>query len=81
MANNITYVIKRTRGDEPKKIHYVDVDDNGNLDESTYCGVSSPFEETSKITYRDRMENKVCKKCFKKYISSQRLESEFEKEE
>jgi hypothetical protein len=74
--NNIKYVIKRTRGDEPKKIHYIDVDENGNLDEVTYCGVSSPFEETSKITYCDRMENRVCKKCFKKYISNQRLKQE-----
>jgi len=78
---NVKHVVKLTKGDEPKKIHYVDADENGNLDESAYCGSSGPFEETSKITYRDRMENRVCKKCFKKYVSSQRLENEFKEEE
>jgi hypothetical protein len=42
---NIAYVIKNTKGDEPKKIHYIDMDQDGNLDDSTYCGASGPFEK------------------------------------
>ena len=52
-----------------KKIHYVEIA-NDELKNQTVCGkVSGPFEQTT-ITYKDRYDEKVCKKCFKSYISS-----------
>ena len=50
------------------KIHYVELVD-GQLDTMTCCGLNGPFETTT-IIYKDRYEGRVCKKCFKKYISS-----------
>lgn len=52
-----------TRG-EAKKIHYMDSDDG-----TTYCGIYGPFREV-KITYTDRIENRVCKTCMKKHVKN-----------
>lgn len=50
------------------KIHYIEVV-NGKIDNMANCSAIGPFEQI-KITYRDRQEGRVCKKCFKDYISS-----------
>jgi hypothetical protein len=50
------------------KIHYVELI-NDQPDSITECGVHGPFEEVV-IQYRDRYEGRVCKKCFKSYVSS-----------
>lgn len=50
------------------KIHYVEFI-NGQPDTMTECGVTGPFELVNLI-YKDRYEGRVCKKCFKEYISS-----------
>jgi len=56
---------------DKKIIHYLDTP----ADDITLCGASGPFEEV-KIHYRDRYDNRVCKTCFKTYITYQRVESE-----
>jgi hypothetical protein len=54
--------------DHKPKIHYIEMKDD-QPDNIAECGVSGPFEPV-KITYQMRYEGRVCKKCFKSYISS-----------
>lgn len=63
MANYVT-----VRKPNKDKIHYVELV-KGRLDNTSECGMNGPFERVT-IHYRDRYEGRVCKKCFKKYISS-----------
>ncbi len=62
MSSN--FITVRTPFDD--KIHYVSVTD-GIPNSITECGIDGPFNEVI-IQYRDRYEDKVCKRCFKSYI-------------
>jgi hypothetical protein len=50
------------------KIHYIE-EVNGQLDNLAHCSLVGPWEPTA-TTYKDRYEGRICKKCFKAYISS-----------
>lgn len=62
------FSIVLSSSDKDNKIHYIELT-RGIAGELTECGIDGPFELT-KITYKDRYQDKVCKKCFKSYISS-----------
>ena len=50
------------------KIHYIE-EINGQLDNLAHCSLTGPFESVT-TTYKDRYEGRICRKCFKAYISS-----------
>jgi len=64
----VKFVTVVHKSDVTGKIHYIE-EMNGQLENSAYCSLVGPFEPTT-VTYKDRYEGRICKKCFKNYISS-----------